>query len=132
MSTRAGSSAARGLRGLTRLGSAYRAAVGTAALPLSSDCERVAAAGRGGEDFAAAGLISGVASDTRARGDAGDAAPPLTIRPVVPAGLTSARGAIGSAGRVAVVRARAAGGSPLPGGGVVESVTAPYPFDYDP
>src|ERR1051326_3153375 len=109
MSTRSGSSAARGLRGLRRLGSAYRAAVGAAALPLSSDCAR-GAAGRGGGDFVAAGLVSGVASDIRARGDAGDAAPPLTIRPVVPAGLTSGRWAIGSAGRGGGGRARAAGG----------------------
>jgi hypothetical protein len=83
-----------------------------------------------------AGLrVSNAASETRWRSDADAAAPPLLSRrsAVLPAaGFASARGlaGTGSAGRIDPVRARAVGRSLSPGG-VVESVTAPCPFEYD-
>src|SRR5579864_2226638 len=115
-----------------RLGSARLAGFGAVAMPLNADSESGAAADRGGADFVAAVRVNSPALDTRGRDDA--AAPPLSNRSAVPAaGLTSARGfgSTGSAGRVDAARARAAGRSLSPGG-VVESVTAPYPFAYDP
>ena len=103
------------------------------------------AAGRVDDGFAAAVRVSSAASESRCCADVGNAelgdaelgdaaALPLRRRSAVAAtGLTSGRtlGSAGSAGRVDVTRARAAGRLLSPGG-VVESVTAPYPSDYDP